>query len=83
MERIAAIEDVRIRAYVPLPNIDHRTPFFGKGQFACDACSCLGGAVLLPLKHKHAETPRTYPAPATACNACPLKSSCTTSHRGR
>jgi hypothetical protein len=36
-----------------------------------------------PLKHQRALPARIYQALATACNACPLKTQCTTSRRGR
>ena len=87
LENIVAIEDEGIRAYVPLPDFDRRTPFFGKGAFAydagIDAYRCPGGAELRPLTHDGAEPARIYQAPAAACNACPLKARCTTSRRGR
>ena len=37
VENIVALEDAGIRAYVPLPDFDHRTPFFGQDDFAYDA----------------------------------------------
>ena len=87
LENIVAVEDEGIRAYVPLPDFDRRTPFFGKGDFAYDADSdayrCPGGALLRPLNHGDSHPARIYQAPATACNACPLKARCTTSRRGR
>jgi len=87
VENIAAIEDAGIRAYVPLPDFDRRTPFFGKGDFAydadLDAYRCPGGAVLRPLKHEGTKSAHIYQAPAAACNACLLKARCTTSRRGR
>jgi hypothetical protein len=87
LENIVAIEGEGIRAYVPLPDFDRRTPVFGKGDFAydaeADAYRCPGEAVLRPLKHERAQPVRIYQAPAAACNACPLKTSCTTSRRGR
>src|SRR5215218_9566599 len=53
-ENVVAMEDAGIRAYVPLPDFDHRTPFFGKGAFTYDAEAdvyrCPGGAELRPLK---------------------------------
>jgi len=87
VENIVAIEDEGIRAYVPLPDFDARTPFFGKGDFAydveIDAYRCPGGQMLRPRKHKPSESVRIYQAPAAACTVCPLKSQCTTSRRGR
>ena len=87
VENVVAIEDAGIRAYVPLPDFDQRTPAFGKHRFAydpgIDAYRCPGDAVLRPLQHKLARSVRIYQASAAACNACPLKTSCTTSRRGR
>ena len=87
LENIVAIEDQGIRAYVPLPDFDRRTPYFGKGDFAYDAETdvylCPGGAKLRPLKHEGAPPARIYQAPAATCNSCPLKAQCTTSRRGR
>jgi hypothetical protein len=37
IDNIVAIEDAGVRAYVPLPDFDSRTPFYGKGEFAYDA----------------------------------------------
>ena len=87
LENIVAVEDAGIRAYVPLPDFDHRTPFFGRGEFAFDAAAdaytCPGGEVLRFRKHKHAERVRIYQAPATTCNGCALKARCTDSANGR
>ena len=78
---VAAVEDAGIRAYVPLPDFDRRTPGFGKHEFAYDAEAdvyrCPGEAVLRPLRHRRAQPVRIYQASAAACNACPLKPSCT------
>ncbi len=87
LENIGAIEDAGIRAYVPLPDFDHRTPFFGKGDVAYDVAldvyRCPGGALLRPLKHEPSQPVRRYQAPAATCTVCPLKAQCTTSRRGR
>jgi transposase len=87
IENIVAIEDAGIRAYVPLPDFDHRTPFFGKGAFSydaqADAYRCPGGETLRFRTHKFTERVRLYQAPAAACNACALKVSCTVSAKGR
>jgi hypothetical protein len=86
-ENIVAIEDAGIRAYVPLPDFDHRTHFFGRERFTYDphgdVYRCPGGQELRFRKHKYTERTRVYQAPAAACNACPLKVQCTTSAKGR
>ena len=87
VENIVAVEDAGIRAYMPLPDFDNRTPFFGKHAFAFDADQdayrCPGGELLPFRKHKYTERMRVYQAPASTCNACPLKVRCTDSTKGR
>jgi transposase len=84
---IVALEDAGIQAFFPLPEFDHRTAFFGKGEFVFDAQAnayrCRAGETLKFRKHKHAERVRIYQAPAVRCNACLLKAHCTTSVNGR
>lgn len=86
-EIIVALEDAGIHAYVPLPDLDHRTPYFGRERFtydpASDAYRCPGGHTLRLFARKVTERVRLYRAPAAACNACPLKGDCTGSERGR
>jgi hypothetical protein len=86
-ENIVAVEDAGIRAYVPLPDFDHRTRFFGRDRFTYDphgdVYHCPGGQELRFRKHKHTERARVYQAPATACTACLLKPQCTDSAKGR
>ena len=36
-ENVRALEEAGVRAYVPLPDLDKRTPFFGKMDFRYDA----------------------------------------------
>jgi transposase len=86
-EIIVAVEDAGIRAYLPLPDFDHRTRLFGKDRFTYEAerdiYHCPGGQELRFRKHKHTERTRLYQAPAAACHACLLKEQCTTSAKGR
>lgn len=86
-EIIIALEDAGIRAYVPLPDFEHRTPFFGRERFAYDPAhdvyGCPGGQTLPFRRRRIAERVRIYQAPAAVCNACPLKAQCTGSARGR
>ncbi len=87
VENVVAIEDEGIRAYVPLPDFDRRTPGFGKLQVADEAEAnvyrCPGGEVLRPIKRRQTQPVRICQAPVAACNACPLKKDYTTSPRGR
>ena len=87
IENIVAIEDAGIRAYLPLPDFGHRTPFFGRDAFIydldADAYRCPAGQTLRFRTHKHTERERVYQASAGTCNACPLKARCTLSAKGR
>src|SRR5262249_11300974 len=86
-EDIVALKDAGIRAYVPLPDFDHRTPFFGRGAFTYDAQTdtyrCPGEQTLRFRKHKYTARERVYQAPAAVCTACSLKARCTPSAKGR
>lgn len=87
VENIVAVEDAGIRAFFPLPDFDHRTPFYGKGEFAYDAARdvyhCPQGQWLPRRKTKYTEEEVAYRADAATCNACPVKPACTTSDHGR
>ncbi len=54
-----AIEDAGIRAYVPLPDFDNRSAFFGRRELTYDAerdlYECPGGEMLTLRKHKYTE----------------------------
>jgi transposase len=87
VENIVAAEGQGIRAYVPLPDFDRRTPFYGASKFAYeadrDAYRCPEGQVLRRRKAKFTEELVVYRADAATCNACPLKAACTASDHGR
>ncbi len=87
IENIVALEDAGIRAYMPLPNFETRTPFFGKHRFIYEADAdqyrCPGGAVVRWRTHLYTDRVSLYQADAATCNACPLKAQCTDSENGR
>jgi len=87
IENIVALEDMGIRAYVPLPDFDERTPCFGASKFAYDADTdsyrCPNGETLVRKNAKYTEGVIVYQADAATCNACPLKGQCTASETGR
>ena len=87
VENIRALEDQGIRAYVPLPDFDHRTPYFGGDRFTYeaegDAYRCPAGHLLRRRKAKNADEVVVYQAEAATCNACSLKAHCTASDHGR
>ncbi len=86
-ENIVALEEEHIRACVPLPHFDQRTEFFGQRDFRYesdrDVYICPNGVELHYSASSSTEDYRRYWAKAKECNACPLKSKCTTSSRGR
>jgi Transposase DDE domain len=86
-EIITALEQQRIRPYVPLPDFDQRTEFFGQRDFHYDRerdhYICPNGAELHLLPSGGTDQFKQYRAKASVCNACPLKSQCTTSNTGR
>ncbi len=86
-ENIVAIEEQRIRAYVPLPDHDHRTAFFSSLLFQYhherDGYVCPAGKELHLDRPHSTERSLRYRARAKDCNHCPLKAQCTTSKQGR
>jgi len=86
-ENIVAIEDQHIRAYVPLPDIDHRTEFFSADCFRYEAerdvYICPAGKELHFFPAHSTQQQLRYRAHAKDCNHCPLKTQCTTSKQGR
>ncbi len=86
-ENIVALEEQHIRAYVPLPDFDQRTDFFGQRDFRYlaerDIYVCPNEAELHLFPSGCTEQYLQYRAKASVCNACPLKAQCTTSNTGR
>ena len=86
-DNLVAIEEQGIRAYIPIPDMDHRTPFFSVDQFRYDdqrdVYLCPAGKELQFWKLQTTERSRRYRAQAKDCNHCPLKAKCTTSIQGR
>jgi hypothetical protein len=86
VENIRALEDAGMRASVPLPNFDERTPYDGASTFTDDAAHdvyrCPEGEVVPRRKAKYTEGVVVYQAQAAICNACPVKAACTASDQG-
>ncbi|MAG37547.1 MAG: transposase [Dehalococcoidia bacterium] len=84
---IRAVEDEGIRAYVPLPNHEQRTPYYGPSQFRYDPTRdeycCPQGQPLRRHAAVSAKAAVRYRAEAATCNACPVKAACTASDQGR
>ena len=86
-ENIVALETQHIRAYVALPDNDHRTEFFSADRFRYEAerdvYVCPAGKELHFAPWHSTERSLRYRAYASDCNSCPLKAQCTTSKQGR
>lgn len=86
-ENVVAIENQRVRAYVPLSEAGRRPGLFADTDFVYDARDdtyrCPGEQTLRFLSRCETTRRRVYEAPSSACRACALKAKCTTSRRGR
>jgi transposase len=86
-ENLVARENQGIRAYIPIPDVDHRTEFFSSEAFTYDAerdvYICPAGKELHVFAAHSTERSLRYRASARDCNHCPLKAQCTTGTRGR
>lgn len=84
---IRTLEDEGICAYVPLPEWDKSSKLFSRAAFSYDADHnvyvCPQGEVLQLRWTDEPHQQWVYRARASACNACPVKASCTTSAQGR
>jgi Transposase DDE domain len=74
---IRAVEDMGIRAYVPLPDWEHNSAYFGASKFTCDAehdhYVCPNGQALRRTHTSEAGQRIQYRAQASTCRACPLR----------
>ena len=72
---------------LPLTDFDHRTAFYGQGDFVFDPerdeYRCPQDHPLRRYAVKRTEGVVAYRGEATVCNACPVKTQCTTSDHGR
>jgi transposase len=87
IENIAAVEREGIRAYVPLPNWEHKTGYLGPSHFTYDSerdlYLCPQGQLLRRQRTEYTSRKVEYGADAATCNSCPLKAQCTPSNQGR
>jgi transposase len=86
-ENIVALERQHIRAYLALPDPDHRTPFFSSDRFRYvadrDVYLCPAGKELHFAPWHSTERSLRYRAYGSDCNCCSLKAQCTTGKQGR
>jgi hypothetical protein len=87
IENIKALEDAGIRAYVPLPDWEERYEVWSASHFhyepQADQYRCPQGQMLQRVGGVNPDGRQLYRAPASICNACPVKGQCTTSAQGR
>ena len=86
-DNLVAIEREHIAAYIPSPDLDHRTGFLSPDRFRYEAerdvYFCPMGKELRFDRAHSTERSLRYRARARDCNHCPLKAQCTTSKQGR
>jgi hypothetical protein len=82
-ENLRLLEEIGIRAYMPVVDGEKQGPFFKHRDFTCDpkrnVYTCPQGAVLRPWWNNYSKKVRTYRAPTRSCQAFPMKERCTTS----
>jgi Transposase DDE domain len=87
IENIKALEDAGMRAYVPLPDWEERYEVWSASHFRYEAQAdqyrCPQGQLLHRVGGVTPDGRQLYRAPASICNACPVKGPCRTSHQGR
>jgi transposase len=81
LHNIRAVEDMGIRAYVPLPDWEQNSPYFGAANFTYDAehdhYVCPNGVAIRRTCTDEAGQRVLYRAPAATRRVCPLKAQCT------
>lgn len=86
-DNLVSLEAQHIRAFIPLPDHDHRTAFFSSDRFRYeperDVYICPTGKELRFDRAHSTERALRYRASAKDCNHCPLKAQCTTNPQGR
>jgi transposase len=87
IDNIVAVEDAGIRAYLPLTDFEHRSALYGRDAFTYNAAEdgyhCPQDHLLPLARSKRTEGVVVYRGDPAICNACPVKTKCTTSDRGR
>jgi transposase len=88
LENIAAFELAGIHAYMPLPDWEEQYDVWSASHFQyepeADQYRCPQGTILQRIGELDRTTgSQLYRAPASICNACPVKAQCTTSAQGR
>jgi transposase len=84
---IAGFEERGIKAYLATPDLSQRTKYYPAKLFQYDPENdwyvCRQGKVLPLFSRRKTEQVFVYKLRANVCNACPVKSECTSSKSGR
>jgi hypothetical protein len=84
---VRGVEELGMRAFIPLHEGDKSSPFFRSNAFIYhaerDAYICPQGEELKLRGVDEGAQRRVYRARASVCNACPIKEQCTSSSQGR
>jgi transposase len=86
-ENLRMLEELGIRAYIPVVDGEKPGPFYKHRDFRYDGerdvYVCPQGVDLRPHGRHYSKQVRTYRAAASACRDCPVRAACTTSKNGR
>jgi IS5 family transposase len=86
-ENLRGLAERGIRAYMPVVDYEQSSPFFRHADFTYDAATdryrCPNGATLTYRGNSYTTRVRSYTAPASVCQPCPLRVRCTDSKSGR
>jgi len=86
-ENLQALEEMGIRAYMPLPDWGDKGGYYGLARFRYEAeedvYRCPEGQLLRFLRTDYTTERVTYRAKAAVCNGCSAKAQCTPSVHGR
>jgi transposase len=86
-ENLRMLEELGIRAYVPVVHGERPGPFFKRSEFTYDperdVYICPQGATLGPRGRSYEKRIRFYGASANTCRECPVRERCTNSPDGR
>jgi transposase len=87
VKNIVGLENAKIKAYMPIPDLSRRTGLYTADDFQYDAeldqYICPQGIVLPLRSRRKNEQMYMYRADTKICNACPAKIECTKSKSGR
>jgi transposase len=87
IQNIVGLENARVKAYMPIPDLSKRTGLYTADDFQYDSkldqYICPQGNVLPLRSRRKSEEMYIYRADANICDACPVKIECTKSKSGR